>query len=259
MSFSGLRFTAAGSAVNHWDNRGWICTDPDHPHPLSKTVYGPDSNWFDRHNAEYHRPKEENMEVAVDRPIYLDLDKPETSKWYAGEERMSAAEWLRRTVGPGMMPVVEELGDVRSTMARFGQIARSKGTSRRYQLAVVRLYSPDYPSGVNGWTDAVWAEAWAAMSNRYTIEWDYTPPKPVEVPQVPAMAPYAPALQRLLMDVVESRRPSYRSDPQWQAAKQTLDRDPRERLLGESPEERLIRRQSASALMFAIEKEHEGR
>jgi len=198
-------------------------------------------------------------EVPVKRPLYLDPDKPETSKWYNDLERISAAEYLRRTVGPRHMPVVEELHDVRGTMARFGQIARSKGTSHRYGLEVVRLYHPDYPEGVNGWPTFIWDEAWTAMGGRYDIQWEITPPEPTKIPDTPTRHEFASALLGTIMDVIESRHRSFRSDARWQAAKQVLDRDSRERTLGESPEEALVRRQSASALMFAIEKEYEGR
>jgi hypothetical protein len=198
-------------------------------------------------------------ELPVEKPFFQSEDKPEASKWYQGEERMSAAEWLRRKYGPGMLPKTDELHDVRGTMARFGQIARSKGTSQRHNLAVVRLYHPDYPEGVNGWTDMVWKDAWTSMTRRYPIEWEITPPEPKEIPDQPQREEFAGALLDTILSAVESRHPSYRSDVRWQAAKRVLDQDPRTRLLGESPEEALIRRQSASAMMFAIEKEYEGR
>lgn len=193
--------------------------------------------------------------IPVHKSLIWNENEPEISKMHGRELRLSATEWCRRTFNA--LPEVQDFGSVEESVKRLGRIARSIATGRHNDLDVVKLYHPSFPEGVNGWPANIWEQAWHRLTVAHgIIRWQQLPPLAREVPETPHAAPYNPRLWDQLQQAAESRRPTYRSDQRWQAALQMLNQD---RQMGESAEQAMIRRNSATAAMFMIEKEYEGR
>jgi hypothetical protein len=174
----------------------------------------------------------------------MSLTAPERSVWIGHTEYMSATEYLQRRFGA--VPKVPELGD--EALLRLGQIAASKGRSRWHKLTPAKLYHPVHET-VNGWPKYLWDEAWEAFEDRFLYE---LPPEP-ETPS----PPYSTKLLDQLKDSLKARGQllPVNRDPRWQGAYAMLTGTREDQ--NESPEQALVRRTSAAAALFAIEKEYQ--
>lgn len=208
---------------------------------FSTPLYNPDD-----YRADYHDHQDENEDVAED------------SRMVDGTEYMSVAEWLRR-YDPIQYPTVDALvsrSGVDRTYQTLGKMAAERG--RLVGIEPVSLYHPSYGS-VNGWPYHIIADAWSRFKFDYDITWrDRDPivpttPEPAQMPPVP----YNPKLYAQIRESLAHRGKELPAakDPRWRGA-YTLLLEQRE---NETPQQALIRRQSATAVMYAIEMEYEKR
>lgn len=185
-------------------------------------------------------------------------DLPETSRMVDGEEYTTVSEWLRR-YDPIQYPVVDELISASGfdrTYVVLGKMAAERG--RLMQVNPVKMHHPDY-GYVNGWPYEIIRDAFYTFRNRYDIRWlDRDPIAPTEHEPVamPPM-PYNPALYAQIRNALAARGKELKAarDPRWRGAYAMMleQRD------GETPQQALIRRNSAASVMYAIEMEYETR
>lgn len=185
-------------------------------------------------------------------------DQPESSRMVDGEERITVSEYVRR-IDPFQYPVVEELVSASGfdrTYIVLGQGAASEG--RFMQVDPVRMYHPTYEA-VNGWPVRIIDAAWRKFRMRYRITWLDRDPEPFEVPAPIPMpsTPVSAGLMNQIRTAVERRgiEVPFTRDPRWRGAYYVL----LEERKGESPQQALVRRNSAAAAMCAIEMEYERR
>lgn len=190
-------------------------------------------------------------------PVDAAADQPENSRMVDGEEYMTVAEYLRR-VDPFQYPQVPELvssSGYDRTYVQLGKMAAEEG--RTMKVDPVPMHHPDYGS-VNGWPQHIIDGAWRRFSMRYDITWLDRDPVEPEVPQPYPMPPSAsPGLMAQVRTAVQRRgiEVPFTRDPRWRGAYHVL----LEERKGESPQQALVRRNSAAAAMCAIELEYERR
>lgn len=180
--------------------------------------------------------------IDFNRPI---RSENERSVRIGGVEYMSVAEYVERLY-PNEYPVVDELitvGGQDQTYNRLGQIASALGRKQGIQPA--KLYHQEHTS-INGWPQRIIAIAWGKFVTRYqsTMRWlprDETPANTFA---------QAVALIRQSSEAVHRDRHWIKVYTEDLAGYSAQD---------ETPEEALVRRTSAAATLYAIEKEYEQR
>lgn len=187
-------------------------------------------------------------------------DQPERSRMVDGVEYMTVSEYVRR-VDPIQYPQVNELisssaSGYDRTYIQLGKMAAEEG--RILRVDPVRMFHPDYGT-VNGWPQRIIEAAWHRFTERYDITWLDRDPEEFEVPQ-PFKMPATPIVQGLMNQIRDAAQRRgielpFTRDPRWRGAYHVLlDERP-----GESPQQALVRRNSAAAAMCAIELEYERR
>lgn len=277
----------SGSRFDFWPTTGWRCGIDKHAHDragLPRVVYGPDEDWYNRHRLAFHTKEEKGMtkfSFLTDTPIMdefrdvrpygstpaeVEDEKPENSRMVDPHntghpvEYMTVAEYLRR-VDPVQYPVVEELISASGydrTYVVLGKMAADQG--RLMKVEPEKMYHPQYDS-VNGWPTEILNAAWNKFKSQYwgKIRWLDRDPELPSVPQPVGMPPPSinPRLYDQIRNYAERKGVKYKPsrDPRWRGAMAVM-LEARE---GETPQQALVRRNSAAAVLYAIEMEYQER
>jgi len=175
--------------------------------------------------------------VIKEDTVDQNQDQPECSRWVGDVEYLSVAEYVQR-LNPTHYPSADELVSASGhdrTYAVLGKIVAHAG--REHGVEPIMLYHPDYES-VNGWPRNILALGWERFRAKYitSLRW------------------LLRDLERLRQLRRRIKAPAW-TDRRWKEAYDMFVGEQRE---DESPEQALIRRQSASAALFVIEKEYQG-
>lgn len=192
---------------------------------------------------------------------YHDQDEaPESTRMVGGIEHVTVAEFLRR-LDPVQYPIVDDLMSRHGNVDRTYQVLGSYAATRGKLLGVkpAAMYHPEFGS-VNGWPIHVIRDAWTAFLARYrgSMRWELRDETRVQPPQPisPPSPPYDARLLAQIRTAVERRGVNLKaaSDPRWRQSFQMLLQERPD----ETPEQAMIRRNSAAAALFVIEKEYQG-
>lgn len=185
-------------------------------------------------------------------------DQPERSRMVDGEEYITVSEFVHR-LDPFQYPQVAELVSASGydrTYIVLGMMAAKEGRFMRVDPAP--MYHPEYEQ-VNGWPIRIIDAAWHRFQMRYNITWLDRDPEPFVAP-TPLPMPSTPISQGLMNQIrgaVQRRgiEVPFTRDPRWRGAYYVLLEERKD----ESPQQALVRRNSAAAAMCAIEMEYERR